>query len=139
MRTVTGWGKLLRRTGGCIVLLSSIGTTVPARDAAAQSDQASARGTPSIVVDGSDWMAANANERRAFLVGVANMIVAEGAYARRNKHDLPPVSDRIIKAVSHLKFADIESHITQWYEAHPAKRSMPVMGVVWQSIVGKRR
>ena len=139
MKTVTRLSRFLRRTGGCFAILAAIGTTVPVRDAAAQTAQASARGAASIVVDGTDWMAANADERRAFLVGVANMIIAEGAYAQRNKQDLPPVSDRIVKAVSHLKFADIESHITQWYETHPAKRSMPVMGVVWQSIVGKRQ
>jgi hypothetical protein len=66
------------------------------------------------------------------------MIIAEGAYAKRNKLEMPPVSERIVKAVAQLKFADIESRITQWYEANPAKRSMPVMGVVWQGIVGQK-
>jgi len=48
------------------------------------------------------------------------------------------VSDRIVKAVANLKLADIEARITRWYETNPTKRSMPVMGVIWQDIVGQR-
>lgn len=84
-------------------------------------------------------MTANTNERQSFLIGVANMIIAEGAYAKRHQLEMPPVSDRIVKAISRLKLADIESHITQWYEAHPERRSMPVMGVVWQGIVKQKQ
>ena len=107
-------------------------------EARAQASASSTSSTPSIVVDGTDWMESNADERRAFLVGVANMIVAEGAYAKRHASEMPIVSDRIVKAVANLKLADIEARITRWYETNPTKRSMPVMGVIWQDIVGQR-
>ena len=51
---------------------------------------------------------------------------------------MPPVSDRIVKAVANLKLVDIEARITRWYEAHPEKMAMPVMGVIWQNIVEQR-
>ena len=90
---------------------------------------------PSIVVDGIDWMEASSPERRAFLLGVGNMIVAETAYAKHHRLGTPPASDRIAAAVKDMKLSDIENDITAWYEANPAKRSFPVMGVVWQHIV----
>ena len=88
-----------------------------------------------LVVDGNDWMNSSQPERRAFLVGVGNMIVAEEAYARKKNVASAPVSAAITKAVQNMKLGDIEARITRWYEANPGKRSMPVMGVVWSDIV----
>ena len=92
----------------------------------------------SIVVDGTDWMGASSSERRAFLMGVGNMIAAELAYAKHRQISAPAAGDRIAAAVQDLKLADIENAITAWYEANPAKRSFPVMGVVWQQIVKRQ-
>lgn len=89
----------------------------------------------SLVVDGTDWMSASVTERRAFLIGAANMIIAEGAYAKRRNVAVPPVGARITKAADTMKIGDVESRITRWYEANPAKLATPVMGVVWQDIV----
>jgi hypothetical protein len=92
-----------------------------------------------LVVNGNDWMSASVAERKAFLVGVANMIMAEGAYAKRNNQATPPVSAQIINATQTAKIGDIEAQITRWYEANGAKRSTPVMAVVWQDIVKAKR
>lgn len=93
----------------------------------------------SLVVDGSDWMSASVIERRAFLIGAANMIVAEGAYAKRRNLSPAPVGERITKAADNMKIGEIEARITRWYEANPAKLSTPVMGVVWQDIVNPKQ
>jgi hypothetical protein len=93
----------------------------------------------SIVVDGTQWMNASSSERRAFLVGVGNMIAAETAYAKKTGAAAPPAGALITKAVSELKLPDIEARITRWYEANPDRRSMPVLGVVWQDMVKPRR
>jgi hypothetical protein len=89
----------------------------------------------SLVVDGNDWMSATPSERRAFLVGAANMIIGEAAYAKRNNLEVPPVSAKITKATAQMKLGDIEAQITRWYQANPDKLSQPVMYVVWQGIV----
>ena len=89
----------------------------------------------SIVVDGNDWISATAVERRAFLVGAGNMIVAENAYAKRRNVAAAPVSAQITKAVDKMTLADIEARITRWYETNPGRMSTPVMGVVWREIV----
>jgi hypothetical protein len=90
-----------------------------------------------LVVDGDDWMSATADERRAFLVGAANLIIAENAYAKRRNVAPAPVSDSLTKATQNLKISDIEARITRWYEANPGRRATPVMGVVWQDLVKK--
>ncbi len=84
-------------------------------------------------------MKASQSERRAFIVGVGNMIAAEAAYAKRTNSEVPPVADRITKAVENLKLPDIEQRITRWYEANPGKLTTPVMGVVWRYIVKQQR
>lgn len=80
-------------------------------------------------------MKSSSSERRAFLIGVGNMISAEGAYARRFGSTAPPAGARITQATQNLKLPDVEARITRWYEANPARMSMPVMGVIWQDIV----
>jgi hypothetical protein len=92
-----------------------------------------------LVVNGTDWMSSSVRERQAFLVGVANMIMAEGAYAKKNNQATPPVSAQIINATQTAKIGDIEARITRWYEANPSKVATPVMAVVWQDIVQAKR
>jgi hypothetical protein len=92
-----------------------------------------------LVVDGNDWIGASAIERRAFLVGAANVIIAEGSYAKRRNVATAPVSEGITRATQNMKLADIEARITRWYEANPGRLGTPVMGVVWQDIVKQQR
>jgi hypothetical protein len=90
-----------------------------------------------LVVDGSDWASATQVERRAFLIGAANMIMAENAYAKKRNAAPAPVGERMTKATEKMKLGDIEARITRWYEANPSKLATPVMAVVWQDIVKK--
>jgi hypothetical protein len=91
------------------------------------------------VVDGNEWMQSSAEERNAFLKGVANMIMAEGAYAKHTKNAMPPVSAQILKATESVKPAEFNARITRWYGANPGKLSTPVMVVVWRDIVKQQR
>ena len=92
-----------------------------------------------IVVDGTHWMNASHSERRAFLVGVGNMIAAEAAYAKKAGREAPAAGAMITKAVHDMKLPEIEERITRWYDANPARRSTPVMGVVWREMVKPAR
>lgn len=92
-----------------------------------------------LVVDGDDWISATSGERRAFLVGVANMIIAEDAYAKRRKLAPAPVGAQMTQGVGKLTMAQIEERITRFYESNPTKRAEPVMGVVWQEFVKGRK
>lgn len=101
--------------------------------------QAMAQERKSIVADGKQWMSASASERRAFLIGVGNMIAAEMAYAKKTGRETQTASALITKGVGDLKLPDIEARITRWYEANPGRLAMPVLGVVWQDLVKQKR
>lgn len=88
-----------------------------------------------VVVDGNNWMSSSAGERRAFLIGVTNMLIAEAAYAKRHGLDAPPMGAAITKGVSSMKLPEIEARITSWYEANPDGRDKLVMGVLWRNVV----
>lgn len=128
--TRSGW----RSAAGCwAVMALLLGAQAGPEQAWADSSQAATR----IVVDGNDWMESNSVQRQAFLIGVANMIVAETAYARRHGTGAPPVGSLVTEAVRDMKLDEIEQRITGWYEANPARMSMPVMGVLWKDLVGR--
>lgn len=99
------------------------------------STQVFAQGANEIVVDGEDWMSATPVERRAFLVGAGNMIIAEAAYAKRNNREVAPVAAGIIKGVDKVTLKDIEARVTRFYEANPSRLKTPVLGVVWSEYV----
>lgn len=99
----------------------------------------SAQQAPSIVVDGNDWLKASVTERKAFLVGAGNMILAENAYAKRNNSSPPPAGARIAAAAKNLTIADIEARVTKWYDANPSMRSTPAMAVIWQDLVKQNK
>lgn len=121
---------------GLILLAVVFAARVVAQDS---SGQPLANKRPSIVVDGTHWANASADERRAFLVGIGNMIVTETAYAHRHELDVPPVCDGIVKGIAHMKLADLEAHIDGWYEAHPDEQGEPVMKIIWLDIVKKNQ
>jgi len=91
----------------------------------------------SLVVTGNHWMSASADERKAFLAGATNMIMLEGAYAKKNNLPMPQVGAALIKGADTVRLADVEARITRWYEANPGSLSKPVMAVIWQEF-GKR-
>ncbi|AHV93372.1 hypothetical protein FYA67_10045 [Bordetella holmesii] len=90
-----------------------------------------------IVVDGNGWLGASDQERRAFLVGVANMIVAENAYAKRRDQAAPGAAKAITDALSGMNLWQWSERVTAWYRANPDKLSTPVMGVIWRDLVKK--
>lgn len=91
----------------------------------------------SLVVDGHQWLQASESERRAFLAGVMNMVMAEAGYAQRLKLVPPELGRRL--AASELRFFEIENHITRWYEARPEHKGRPVMQVLFRDVVRSAR
>ena len=87
-----------------------------------------------LVITGKDWLSASMAERKAFLVGVANLIMAEGAHARKQNRSAPPVSAGITKAAEPYRISEVEARVTRWYEANPGRVSRPVMAVLYQDL-----
>ena len=88
-----------------------------------------------VVVDGNMWLKSSQETRKVFLVGAGNMVALENAYARKKGTPAPTVGTMAAKAVEGMSLDDLSNRITQWYEATPDRRDVPVMGVLWLDII----
>lgn len=88
-----------------------------------------------VVVDGKLWMQSTPEIRKAFLIGAANGIALEKAYAEKTGTPAPQAGAIAAKAVDGLTLDQISGRITQWYEANPGRRDMSVMAVLWIDMV----
>jgi hypothetical protein len=97
---------------------------------------ASARaGAQQVIVDGDMWLTSAPEVKKAFLVGAANMIALERAYAEKNGTPQPAVGAMARKAIEHMTLDQIIDRITNWYEENPDRHEMPVMGVIWFDLI----
>ena len=88
-----------------------------------------------VIVDGNHWLDSTPDTRKAFLIGAGNMAALEMAYAKKKGTPQPPAATMTKDALQGMTLDQLSSHITRWYEAHPDRRDMPVMGVIWTDLV----
>jgi hypothetical protein len=96
---------------------------------------AAAQEAARVVADGTMWLQSPTEERRAFLIGAANMMALESSYAKKRGTPLPLAGTKASAALEHMTLDDISDRITRWYEANPGRRATPVIGVIWMDIV----
>jgi hypothetical protein len=90
------------------------------------------------VIDGNMWLSSTAEVRKAFLVGAGSMIALESAYSKKKGTPPPVAGSMAAKALDELTLDEVSDRITRWYEANPARRNVPVMGVIWIDMVQPR-
>ena len=88
-----------------------------------------------LIVNGYLWLRSTNDQRKAFLIGAANMIALEEAYAEKKHISPPPAADQAKEALQGLTLDDIAKHVTAWYEANPTRHDVPVIGVIWIDMV----
>jgi hypothetical protein len=96
---------------------------------------AAAQEAARVVADGTMWMQSPPEERKAFLIGAANMMALESSYARRRGTPPPLAGTKASAALEHMTLDEITDRVTRWYEANPGRRATPVIGVIWMDIV----
>jgi hypothetical protein len=89
-------------------------------------------------VDGTRWAASTLAEKRAYMVGVANTVaVIRAIAAKRGTADANAANDRIDAALSVGTLNQAIDQIDQWYAANPSRTDVPVLGVVWLTLVNR--
>ena len=88
-----------------------------------------------VIVNGDLWLKSSSELRKVFLVGAANMIALEMAYAQKMGKPTTPSVERATHALHGMTLDEISSRITKWYEANPTRRDVPAIGVIWIDIV----
>ena len=94
---------------------------------------------PKVVVDGHMWLASTPETRRVFLIGAANGIALDSAYAKRTGTPAPVAGAMAAKAIEGMTLDQISERITRWYEANPGRQGVPVMGAIWIDLVAPRK
>ncbi len=87
-------------------------------------------------IDGHIWQASSLDEKRAYLVGVAN-VVAVGRALQIENQSLDPDAplNRIAGAFDGVSIDTAIARIDSWYDTARDRRDTPVIGVLWLGLV----
>lgn len=87
------------------------------------------------LVDGTHWTKSTDDVKKAYLVGLANMVQLEVAY---NANDPLPeknsFSPRLAKGLTGQTLATVQEALDKWYSANPGKLQRPVIETIWFEI-----
>ena len=87
------------------------------------------------LVDGTLWTKSTDDVKKAYLVGLANMVQLEVAY---NTNDPLPeknsLSPRLAKGLTGQTLASVQEALDKWYAANPGKLQRPVIETIWFEI-----
>ena len=91
------------------------------------------------LADGNDWSKSTDSERRAYLVGISNMISVGNAYDTKKV----PGEDRTFmrksyRGLSHTTIPEAMQRVNEWYRENPGRMDVPVLSVLWMDIVKPR-
>lgn len=90
-------------------------------------------------VDGNIWLASSADEKRAYLMGVANVVAVNRALqVKHDELDPDAANNRISMAIDQGTIDGAISRIDNWYDADSSRLGTPVLGVIWLALVGKQ-
>ena len=88
-------------------------------------------------VAGEAWLKSAAPLKRAYLIGIANLMSVE--YAFQMETGPPPDNQttirRLFEEIDDVTLDETVDRIDQWYKKHPDKKDMTVLEVIWVDMV----
>ncbi|MBO9331812.1 hypothetical protein C1I89_01820 [Achromobacter pulmonis] len=101
----------------------------PATGAAAASE-----GAP--ILTGQQWSQSDPNLKKAYLLGMANLLQVEQAYQRRHAPtDAQSLVPRFAKGLQTQTLDSVRESLDNWYAANPTRMDRPVVETLWFEIV----
>ena len=88
------------------------------------------------LVTGEQWTKSTEEMKKAYLVGIANIVQIEMAY-----QGAAPVSDaqsilpRMVKGLKGQTLDSVRDALNKWYAAHPDQMQRPVIEIIWFEMV----
>ena len=96
----------------------------------------SARAEEVPLVTGEHWVTSSEQLKKAYLVGIANIVQVEMAYAGANP---PPEAQttlpRFVKGLKGQTLDTVRESLDAWYTAHPDRLQRPVIETIWFELV----
>jgi hypothetical protein len=84
------------------------------------------------IVTGEQWTTSSEAVKKAYLVGLANMVQVEMAYYGRNQPtDAQSFVPRLSKGMQGQSLDSVRQGVDSWYAANPAGLKRPVLDIIW--------
>lgn len=88
------------------------------------------------LADGTHWMKSSEDVKKAYLVGVANVVQIETAYNADNPAaEKTGFSPRLVKGMQGQTLASVMEALDKWYAANPGRLQRPIIETIWFEIV----
>ncbi|GAB7078685.1 hypothetical protein [Megalodesulfovibrio paquesii] len=119
-----------------VCILSAMAFVVCAGLGAAMAAQEKACDMP--VITGEHWSNATAQEKVAFLAGMATIIELEQEVQGETPDTCKTLIQSWVKGIGDVRIAEMRNKLDQWFEKHPDKKSEPVVKVLWDLYVSPK-
>ena len=88
------------------------------------------------LITGEHWTKSSEQLKKAYLVGIANVVQVETAYAGANPSaDAQSVVPRFAKGLKGHTLDSVRDTLDAWYAAHPDRLQRPVIETIWFELV----
>ena len=88
------------------------------------------------MVTGEHWVKSSDEQKKAYLIGVANVLQIEQAYqASSPPTDAQSLVPRWAKGLKGQTLDSVRDQLNRWYAAHPDQMKRPVLETIWFEIV----
>jgi len=84
------------------------------------------------MITGEQWTQSSEAVKKAYLVGLANMIQVQTAYQGANPPtDAQSFIPRLAKGMQGQTLDGVRENLDRWYAANPTKLKRPVLDIIW--------
>src|SRR5881394_4115468 len=88
------------------------------------------------LITGEHWTKSSEQLKKAYLVGIANIVQVETAYAGSNSPaEAQSVVPRLAKGLKGHTLDSVRDALDAWYAAHPDRLQRPVIETIWFELV----
>jgi hypothetical protein len=87
------------------------------------------------LVTGEHWIKSSVELKKAYLVGVANIVQIDLAYATTPPTDAQSVMPRMVRGLKGQTLDSVRDALDKWYAANPSKLQRPVLETIWFELV----
>lgn len=88
------------------------------------------------LVTGEHWVKSSDDQKKAYLIGIANVAQVETAYHAGNPpSDAQSVVPRLVKGLKGQTLDGVREALNRWYAANPGKLQRPVVETLWFELV----
>ncbi len=88
------------------------------------------------LVTGEHWTKSSEDVKKAYLVGIANVLQVETAFEGSNPPpDAQSIVPRFVKGLKGQTLDTVREGLDRWYAAHPDRIQRPVIETIWFELV----